>query len=119
MDPAIHLILSYCKSHIYELHSLLAAIPTFFIVQWVKQPLKNYSEKKYGNIEKKRHTFNAIIILLALIVGALCYCVVAVISPLVEIKWLTVLTTGTITVTTYEILEKTGLIKYFTREEEI
>ena len=41
----MHLFLSYCKSHIYELHALLSATITFFLMFEIKKPIKEGTHK--------------------------------------------------------------------------
>ena len=41
----MHLFLSYCKSHIYELHALLSATITFFLMFEIKKPIKEWTHK--------------------------------------------------------------------------
>ena len=42
----MHLLLSYCKSHIYELHALLAATITLVAMHFVKKPVTGSRRKK-------------------------------------------------------------------------
>lgn len=48
----MRLLLSYCKSHIYELHALLAATITLVAMHFVKKPVK---EKIAETVEEKRN----------------------------------------------------------------
>lgn len=47
----MRLLLSYCKSHIYELHALLAATITLVDMHFVKKPVK---EKIAETVEEKK-----------------------------------------------------------------
>ena len=51
-DKDTRLLLSYCKSHIYELHALLAATITLVAMHFVKKPVK---EKIAETVEEKRN----------------------------------------------------------------
>ena len=94
----MHLILSYCKSHIYDLHALLAATITFFLMFGLKIPIKNRIEAwikkkievniawehKYQQYKKKAHI---LIILLVIILAGAIFGIISYISPLIHFSW--------------------------------
>lgn len=54
----IHKILSYCKSHIYELHAIVVAIITFFLMFPVKKPLKRLLPRRVKQRDEKDEKWN-------------------------------------------------------------
>ena len=89
----MHMILSYCKSHIYDLHSLLVGTIIFFLVYaWkenIETKFRNWINKRYS--DRSEEGKNAImkrlwglIYLLVIPIAFLIYCAVASISPFVD-----------------------------------
>ncbi len=116
-DRNMHLILMYCKSHIYELHSLLAAFITIILMQHIKKPIKRKIARFVLNMAAKKDKWkehkvvyykrmNTIVVLVAEIMGGVSFELVNIFSPLVVFKWFTTLTTGAIAIAGYKILEQ-------------
>ena len=87
------MFLSYCKSHIYDLHSLLVGTIIFFLVfVWkgtIEKTIDNYVGKRYaeGKEDKQKAVKKRLWGLIYLVVIALAfliYAAVACISPLVH-----------------------------------
>ena len=89
----LHMILSYCKSHIYDLHSLLVGTIIFFLIYVWKKPIdkmiENRVNKRYADREEERRkavTRRAwgLIYILVILLAFLIYAAVACMSPLVH-----------------------------------
>ena len=117
MGRVVHLFLSYCKSHIYELHAVLAATITFFLMFPIKAPIKRklaaYVERRAAEDEKwnenkklYRKRCNMIILFLAVFLAAFIFLLVSMISPLIEFSAYTALLSGALTLTEYAVFDQ-------------
>ena len=113
----MHLLLSYCKSHMYELHALLAATITFFLMFPLKQPIKDqiwcWVEKKTLENEKwkqRRLLYhkrgNMIILLLAFAIAGVLFALISVVSPLIHFSWYMTWMSGAFALTEYAVYDQ-------------
>ena len=113
----MHLLLSYCKSHIYELHALLAATITFVVMFPLKQPIKDriwcWVEKKTLENEKwkqRRLLYhkrgNMIILLLAFAIAGVLFALISVVSPLIHFSWYMTWMSGAFALTEYAVYDQ-------------
>ena len=89
----IHMFLSYCKSHIYDIHSLLVGSIIFFLIYvwkgsidkviegWVK---KHYADRAEDKQKAASNRHWGLIYLVVIALAFLIYAAVACISPLVH-----------------------------------
>ena len=89
----IHMFLSYCKSHIYDIHSLLVGSIIFFLIYvwkgsidkviegWVK---KHYADRAEDKQKAASNRLWGLIYLVVIALAFLIYAAVACISPLVH-----------------------------------
>ena len=89
----LHMFLSYCKSHIYDIHSLLVGTIIFFLIYvWkgsIDKMIGNWVNKRYADRpeDKQKAVSNRLWGLIYLVVIALAfliYAAVACMSPLVH-----------------------------------
>ena len=110
-------ILSLCKSHIYELHAILAGTVTLLSMFIIKKPLKfdvpectctdpaekaRISRKLALNTKRK----NTILVLETMMVGIVIYCIIDFFSPLVNFSVKTALLSGIVALTEYAVYEQ-------------
>ena len=89
----IHMFLSYCKSHIYDIHSLLVGTIIFFLIYvwkgsidtmiegWVK---KHYADRAEDKQKAASNRLWGLIYLVVIALAFLIYAAVACMSPLVH-----------------------------------
>ena len=117
MGRVVHLFLSYCKSHIYELHAVLAATITFFLMFPIKAPIKrklaDYVERRAAEDEKwnenkklYRKRCNMVVLFLAVLLAAFIFLLVSMISPLIDFSAYTALLSGALTLTEYAVFDQ-------------
>ncbi len=110
-------ILSLCKSHIYELHAILAGTITFFSMFIIKKPLKyeiddsalsdtEESKKSKYRLELKAKRVNALIVFETMMVGMIMYFIVDFFSPLVNYSVKTAILTGVVALVEYAVYEQ-------------
>ena len=89
----LHMFLSYCKSHIYDLHSLLVGTIIFFLIYvWkgsIDKMIGNWVNKRYvDRPEEKQKAITTrvwgVIYLVVIALAFLIYAAVAYMSPLVH-----------------------------------
>ncbi|MCI6517395.1 MAG: hypothetical protein MR442_09515 [Lachnospiraceae bacterium] len=113
----MHILLSYSKSHIYELHAILAATVTVLTVQAIKRPIKKkiadwvaikaQTKERWEEKEKiycKRA--NIMIVLLAFVSACLIYQAVTIVSPLIDFSIPTTILSGVFTLAEYAFLDQ-------------
>lgn len=94
----MHLFLSYCKSHIYELHALLSATITFFLMFEIKKPIKewthNYVAEKAQKDKKWRENrqlyykrCNMLVLIAAILIAAIVFIFFSLVSPFIYFSW--------------------------------
>lgn len=117
MSILIHKVLSYCKSHIYELHAVLAAMITFAVMFPIKKPLKrklakwverkaakNESWKQHMPLYKKR--VNIIVLFIAVALSYAIFSLISLISPLIYFSWITAFLSAVFTLNLYALYEQ-------------
>lgn len=117
MSLLIHKVLSYCKSHIYELHAVLAAMITFAVMFPIKKPLKrklakwveqkaakNESWKQHMPLYKKR--VNIIVLFIAVALSYAIFSLISLISPLIYFSWITAFLSAVFTLNLYALYEQ-------------
>ena len=89
----LHMFLSYCKSHIYDLHSLLVGTIIFFLIfvwkgsidkmigGWVS---KRYADRPEDGQKTVTRRVWGVIYILVIVLAFLIYAAVAFMSPLVH-----------------------------------
>lgn len=112
-----HIFLSYCKSHIYELHAILAAVITFFVMFPIKRPIKRmtkqYVEKKAKENEKwekNRRLYqkrcNMLVLITALAVAMLVFTILSMVSPFIHFSFYTGVLSGAFTLALYALYDQ-------------
>lgn len=97
---SLHTILSYCKSHIYELHAILAGGITFLLMFLIKKPIKKItsdyvkgkslkSEKWKLNGRKYLKRINSIVIIVTVMLAYAIFGIISAISPLIHYSAIT------------------------------
>lgn len=113
----MRLLLSYCKSHIYELHALLAATITLVDMHFVKKPVKEkiaetVEEKRNREPEKKRdwtgyrRRCNLLVLVLALLMAFLVFILLSLLSPLITFSLPTMLLSGVFALAEYAVWDQ-------------
>ena len=113
----MHLLLSYCKSHIYELHALLAATIVFFLMFPIKKPLKEqirqWVDKKAQQNQKwqkNRRLYtkrcNMIILVLAFLLSVVVFAMLSLVSPLIEFSVFMAGMSGVFALVEYALFEQ-------------
>ncbi len=113
----MRLFLSYCKSHIYDLHSILAATITFLLMFLIKKPIKKriadkveqkaladeqYSQKKDSYIK----LWNGVLVLITMVLAFIIFELLAVFSPMIHSSYPSALMSGAIALTEYAVWEQ-------------
>ena len=113
----MHLILSYMKAHIYELHSIFCATITFLLMMPLKVPIKkriwSWIEKKANTNKKWEQHFslyykrcNMVILLLAILIACMIFIIVSFLSPLISFSWNSMGLSGVFALAEYEIYDE-------------
>ena len=113
----MHLFLSYCKSHIYELHALLSATITFFLMFEIKKPIKEWTHKYVAEKAQKDKKWrenrqlyykrcNMVILLLAILIACMIFIIVSFLSPLISFSWNSMGLSGVFALAEYEIYDQ-------------
>ena len=98
-------LLSYAKSHIYELHALLVATFVVVLMGFIKEPIKRKIvqslDKKIQSkpeLTQKRKRMvkrrNMLLIVLTMILSFFVFALVALVSPLIEFSFPTAVMSG-------------------------
>lgn len=98
-------LLSYAKSHIYELHALLVATFVVVLMGFIKEPVKRKIvqsvDKKIQlkpELTQKRKRMvkrrNMLLIVLTMILSFFVFALVALVSPLIEFSFPTAVMSG-------------------------
>lgn len=118
-------LLSYAKSHIYELHALLVATFVVVLMSLIKEPIKRKilqsMDKKIQDkpeLAKKRRTMvkrrNMLLIVLVMILSFVGFTLVASVSPLIEFSFPTAVMSGVFALCEYAFWDQ---ITFTVREE--
>lgn len=113
----MHLILSYCKSHIYELHAILAATLTFLLMFPLKKPIKDWtrkyvskrahrSEKWKKNEDLYRKRMNLLVIFTTIILSMALFGIVSYLSPLIHFSWYTAILSASFSMAEYAVYDQ-------------
>lgn len=113
----MRLILSYCKSHVYDLHSILAGTITFVLMFFIKKPVKNLIVERINrkalqsvkwNENKAAYTkmWSGILIPITMLLAFLLFEVIALISPLIHSSVPSALMSGAISLAEYAVFEQ-------------
>lgn len=113
----MHLFLSYCKSHIYELHALVAATIVFLFMFPLKKNIKKQIDLwvdrkavKSSKWSKNKFLFrkrcNMSILLIALILAYAVFGLISVFSPMISFSWKTAGLSGVFALTEYAVFDQ-------------
>ena len=113
----IYLILKYTKSHIYELHALLAGILSFLLMLQVKKPVKKwltaYTDKRCAESRKWaritlvfRRRLGMSLIALDFLISAAVFCILAMLSPWIHCSTKTMWLSGFLSLTVYALYDQ-------------
>ena len=113
----MHLFLSYCKSHIYELHALLSATITFFLMFEIKKPIKEWTHKyvaekaqKDKKWREKRQLYykrcNMLVLIAAILIAAIVFIFFSLVSPFIYFSWHMTWLSGAFALTEYAIYDQ-------------
>lgn len=108
----MRILLSYAKSHIYELHAVVVAVVTIVIMYQIKVPIKRIVSEKVDTMlekkaEKKKMRMlyvrrgNAVLILLAMLLAFVLFLVVSMVSPLIHFSLETAIMSGVFSLAGY------------------
>ena len=113
----INTILKYTKSHIYELHALLAGILAFLLMFQAKKPVKKLifritkrkaetSRRWKNNQNMYRRRLGLSLIALDFAISAAVFWVLAMVSPLIRFSLRTMWLSGFLSLTLYSLYEQ-------------
>lgn len=113
----MRLLLSYCKSHIYELHSILAATIAFFLMFWIKGSIKEMLARKVDEKAKKnpkwqknkalyRKRCNGLLIIFTMLLSYLLFLILSFVSPLINFSLQSAVMSGVFAMTEYAIVDQ-------------
>lgn len=118
-------ILSYAKSHIYELHALMAATLVVVLMSFIKEPIKrkivqsvDRKLKEKPELADKRKRMikrrNMWLILLTMLLSFVAFALMAMVSPLIEFSFPTAVMSGVFALCEYAFWDQ---ITFTIREE--
>lgn len=118
-------ILSYAKSHIYEMHALLVATFVVVLMSLIKEPIKKKLvqsvdrklESRPELVSKRKvliHRKNMLLILLTVLLSFITFALVALVSPLIEFSFPTAVMSGVFALCEYAFWDQ---ITFTIREE--
>ena len=118
-------ILSYAKSHIYELHALMAATLVVVLMSFIKEPIKrkivqsvDRKLKEKPELADKRKRMikrrNMWLILLTMLLSFVAFALMAMVSPLIEFSFQTAVMSGVFALCEYAFWDQ---ITFTIREE--
>ncbi len=121
----IKIILSYAKSHIYEIHALLVATFVVVLMSLIKEPIKKKLaqsvDKKIQSkpelVSKRRMMMkrrNMLLIVLTMFFSFVAFALAALISPLIEFSFPTAVMSGVFALCEYAFWDQ---ITFDIREE--
>ena len=113
----MHLFLSYCKSHIYELHALLSATITFFLMFEIKKPIKEWTHKYVAEKAQKDKKWrenrqlyykrgNMLVLIAAILIAAIVFIFFSLVSPFIYFSWHMTWLSGAFALTEYAIYDQ-------------
>lgn len=110
-------LLSYAKSHIYEIHAIFAATVVVGLMYLIKRPIKRWTVKIVDEkIEKAPELFrqrenmikrrNMILIVLTMCLAVVVFALLSVVSPLIEFSFPMAVLTGVFALCEYAFIEQ-------------
>lgn len=116
----IRLVLSYTKSHIYDIHSALAGTLALMVMFAIKVPIKQWVEKKVNDKAEKNAKWersksfylkicNGVLIPITMLVAIVIFDALSMLSPFINASWPSALMSGAIALAEYAVLEQLGL----------
>lgn len=119
------MLLSYAKSHIYELHALMAATLVVVLMSFIKEPIKrkivqsvDRKLKEKPELADKRKRMikrrNMWLILLTMLLSFVAFALMAMVSPLIEFSFPTAVMSGVFALCEYAFWDQ---ITFTIREE--
>lgn len=113
----MRILLSYAKSHIYEIHAIIAATLAFLSMFIIKKPIKKHinavvDKKAVQNVKWKEHKglytkrCNMIIIFLTMLLSFALFFIISLISPLIQFSLFTAILSGVFALTEYAVYDQ-------------
>ena len=110
-------LFSYIKSHIYDIHAILAATFAVFLLYLIKKPIKKYLEscldkwlQKYPEKKEKRELYrkryNMILIVLAIVMSFVLFGILSVLSPMIHFSVQSALMSGVFALCEYAFIDQ-------------
>ena len=110
-------LFSYIKSHIYDIHAILAATFAVFLLYLIKKPIKTYLEscldkKLQKHPEKKekrelyRKRYNMVLIMLAVVMSFVFFGILSVLSPMIHFSVQSALMSGVFALCEYAFIDQ-------------
>ena len=114
----MRLFLSYCKSHIYELHALLAATITFFLMFEIKKPIKIWTHKYVTEKARKNQKWsknkklynkrcNMLVVITTIIIAAIVFVFFYLVSPFISFSLHMTWLSGAFALAEYAVYDQT------------
>lgn len=114
----MRLILSYCKSHIYDIHSFLAGTLALILVFLIKKKINRIIEMRAEKDEQYREEkarcrkrYNGILILIHSGIAFLFFFLLSVFSPFIRFSFPSALMSGAISLAEYAFLEQLSILR--------
>ena len=117
-------ILSYAKSHIYELHAMVVAVIVIALMSVIKVPVKrkivqavDKKIREKPELAHKRKLMikrrNIVLIVMTMLLAIVVFAFVAVVSPFIEFSFLMAVMSGVFALCGYAFLEQItfGIVK--------
>ncbi len=113
----MRLFLSYCKSHIYDIHSIIAGTLALALVFMIKKPIKERiaavveqrAQKDEGYRQRKEiylKKYNGILIVLVTLIAFLLFGILSVFSPFIHFSVPSAIMSGAISLAEYAFIEQ-------------
>lgn len=110
-------ILSYAKSHIYDIHAVLAGMIVLVLMYYIKKPIKarvvlyvdakiRQNPKLSGKRKVLQKRYNAIIILFTMILALGVFTILSLVSSMIEFSFQTGLMSGVYALCEYAVVEQ-------------
>ena len=107
----------YINSHIYELHALIAATITLFILYRIKDRVKHsldafvdrqarFDEKWMENRKLYQHRSHMVLILLVFVIAFFLFGIIAFLSPFIRFSFYNAVLSGVICLTEYALIDQ-------------
>lgn len=116
-------ILSYAKSHIYDIHAVIAATITLVLMYFIKRPIKHriasYVNKRAETDLKWQENkaiyirrCNIVLILLTMVIAYVMFWVLSLISPLIEFSAQSACMSGVFALVEYACIDQMSFVKW-------